>query len=60
MSANLENSAMATRLGKVSVHANLKERQCNEFSDYHTIALTSHTDKIFLKILHTRLQQYVI
>ena len=51
---------MATRLGKVSVHANLKERQCNEFSDYHTIALTSHTDKIFLKILHTSLQQYVI
>ena len=26
--ANLENSAVATGLGKVSSHSNLKERQC--------------------------------
>ena len=43
-----------------SFHANPKERQCKEFSDYHTIALTSHADKIVLKVLHTRLQLYVI
>jgi len=28
MSANLENSAVATGLGKVSFHSNPKERQC--------------------------------
>ena len=28
MSANLENSAVATRLEKVSFHSNPKERQC--------------------------------
>ena len=28
MSANLENSAVATGLEKVSVHSNPKERQC--------------------------------
>ena len=28
MPANLENSAMATGLEKVSFHSNLKERQC--------------------------------
>ena len=28
MSANLENSAMATGLEKVNFHSNLKERQC--------------------------------
>ena len=28
MSANLENSAVATGLEKVSFHPNLKERQC--------------------------------
>ena len=28
MSANLENSAVATGLEKVSFHSNLKERQC--------------------------------
>ena len=28
MPANLENSAVATGLGKVSIHSNPKERQC--------------------------------
>ena len=31
-----------------------------EYSNYHTIALISHTSKAALKILQTRLQQYVI
>ena len=59
MPANLENSAVATGLGKVSFHFNPKERQCQECSNYHTVALISHTSKIMLKILQARLQQYV-
>ena len=30
-----------------------------ECSDYHTIALISHTSRVMLKILQARLQQYV-
>ena len=54
MPANLENSAVATGLEKVSFHSNAKE--C---SNYRTIALISHTSKVMLKILQARLQQYV-
>ena len=54
MSANLENSAVATGLEKVSFHSNPKE--C---SNYHTNALISHASKVMLKILQARLQQYV-
>ena len=54
MPANLENSAMATGLEKVGFHSNAKE--C---SNYHTIALISHSSKVMLKILQARLQQYV-
>ena len=53
MSANLENSAVATGLEKVSFHSNPKE--C---SNYHTNALISHASKVMLKILQARLQQY--
>ena len=59
MPANLENSAVATGLEKVSFHSNPKERQFQECSNYHTIALISHTSKVMLKILQARLQQYV-
>ena len=59
MPANLENSAVATGLEKVSFHSNPKERQCQECSNYHTIALISHASKVMLKILQGRLQQYV-
>ena len=54
MPANLENSAVATGLEKVSFHSNPKE--C---SNYRTIALISHASKVMLKILQARLQQYV-
>ena len=54
MPANLENSAVATRLEKVSFHSNAKE--C---SNCHTVALISHASKVMLKILQVRLQQYV-
>ena len=57
--ANLENSAVATGLEKVSFHSNLKKRQCRECSNYSTIALISHAGKVMLKILQARLQQYV-
>ena len=59
MPANLENSAVATGLEKVSFHSNPKERQCQKCSNYCTIALISHTSKVMLKILQARLQQYV-
>ena len=38
MLANLENSAVATGLEKVSFHSNPKERHAKECSNYHTIA----------------------
>ena len=59
MPANLENSAVATGLEKVSFHSDPKERQCQRCSNYHTIALISHASKVMLKILQARLQQYV-
>ena len=59
MPANLENSAVATGLEKVSFHPNPKERHAKECSNYLTIALISHNSKVMLKILHARLQQYV-
>ena len=58
MPANLENSAVATGLEKVSFHSNPKGN-AKECSNYCTIALISHTSKVMLKILQARLQQYV-
>ena len=59
MPANLENSAVAAGLEKVSFYSNPKERQCKECSNYHTTALISHASKVMLKILQARLKQYV-
>ena len=54
MPANLENS------GKRSVFIPIpKKGNAKECSNYHTIALISHTSKVMLKILQARLQQYV-
>ena len=36
-----------------------KKGNAEECSNYHTIALISHTTKVMLKILQARLQQYV-
>ena len=36
-----------------------KKGNAKEYSNYHTIVLISHTNKIMLKILQARLQQYV-
>src|SRR5574340_56582 len=59
MPANLENSAVATGLEKVSFHSNPKEGQCQRMLNYCTITLISHASKVTLKILQARLQQYV-
>ena len=57
MPANLENSAVATGLEKVIPVP--KKGNAKECSNYHTIALISHTSKVILKILQARLQQYM-
>ena len=49
MPANLENSAVATGLEKVSFHS-------KECSNCDTTALISHANKVTLKILQARLQ----
>ena len=59
MPANLENSAVARGLEKVSFHSNPKKGNPKECSNYCTIALISHASKVMLKILQARLQQYV-
>ena len=59
MPANLEKSAVATGLEKVSFHSNPKEGQSKECSNYHTIALISHASKVMLKVLQAKFQQYL-
>ena len=59
MTANLENSAVATELEKLLFISTPKKGNAKECSNYHTIALISHTSKVMLKILEARLQQYV-
>ena len=59
MPANLENSAPATGLEKVSFIPIPKKGNAKECSDYRAIALISHISKVMLKILQARLQQYV-
>ena len=59
MSAKLENSAVATGLEKFSFHPIPKRGSAKQCSNYHTIALISHANKVMLKILQARLQQYV-
>ena len=60
MPANLENSAVATGLEKVSFHSNPKERQFQRMLKLlHTIVLISHAIEVMLKILQARLQQNV-
>ena len=59
MPANLENSAVATGLEKVSFIPIPKKGNAKVCSNYHTIALISHASKVMLKILQARLQQYM-
>ena len=59
MPANLENSAVATGLKRSVFIPIPKKGNAKECSNYHTIALISHTSKVLLIILEARLQQYV-
>ena len=58
MPANLENSAVATGRKRSVFIPIPKKGNAKDFSNYHTIALISHTSKVMLKILQARLQQY--
>ena len=56
---NLENSAMATGLEKVSFQSNIKEGQCQTmFKLPHNCAI-SQASKAMLNILQAALQQYM-
>ena len=59
MPANLENSAEATGLEKVSFHSNPKERQCQRMFKLQHNCTNLTSSKVMLKILQARLQQYV-
>ena len=59
MPANLENSAVATGLEKISFIPIPKKGNAKECSNYRKIALISHASKVMLRILQARLQQYV-
>ena len=59
MPANLENSAVATGLEKVSFILIPKKGNAKKCLDYYTVALISPASKVMLKILQARLQKYV-
>ena len=59
MPANLENSAVATGLEKVSFHSNPKERQCQRMLKLPHNGTHLTASKVMLKIVQARLQQYV-
>ena len=59
MPANLENSAVATGLEKISFHSNPKERQCQRMLKLPHNCPHLTTSKVMLKILQARLQHYV-
>ena len=59
MLANLENSAVATGLEKVSFHSNPKERQCQRmFKLLHNCTHLTHY-RSNVQTAQARLQQYV-
>ena len=57
--ANLENPAVATGLEKLVFIPIPKKGNNKECSNYLIIALISHSNKVMLKILQARLQQYM-
>ena len=59
MPANWENSAVGTGLEKISFHSIPKKGNTKGCSNYSTIAFISHANKVMLKILQARLQQYM-
>ena len=59
MPANLENSAVAKGLEKISFHSNPKEWQCQRTLKLLHSFTHFTSSKVMLKILQARLQQYV-
>ena len=59
MPAHMENSAVATGLEMLVFIPIPKKGNAKEYSNYHTIALISHTRKVMLKILQVGLQPYM-
>ena len=59
MQANLENSAWSQDWKRSVFIPIPKKGNTKECSDYYTIALIAHANKVMLKILQARLQQYV-
>ena len=59
MPANLENSAVATGLEKVSFHSNAREGQCQRMFKLPHNFTHLHASKVMFKILQASLQQYV-
>ena len=59
MPANLQNSAVATGLEKSVFIPIPKKGNAKEFTNYCTIALISHVNKVMFKIFQARLQQYM-
>ena len=59
MPSNLESSVVATGLEKVAFIPFPEKGNPKESSNYHTIALISHSSKVMLKVLQAKLQQYV-
>ena len=59
MPAHLENSAVATGLKRSVFISIVKKDNAKECSNYRTLAVISHASKTTIKILQTRLQQYM-
>ena len=59
MPANLENSAVATGLEKISFHSNPKERHCQRMLKLLHNCTHLTRSKVILQILQARFQQYV-
>ena len=57
MSANLENSSLATGLERSVFILIPKKHNAKECSNYHPAALISHASTVMLKIFQARLQQ---
>ena len=60
MPADSENSAVATGLEKSVFIPIPKKGNAKDCSNYRSIALISHTNKVMLKIFQVSLQQYMI
>jgi len=59
MPANLENSAVDTRMEKSALILNLKKDHAPKYSNYYTIVLISHASKVMLKRFQARFQYYI-